>query len=312
MPKLGSVLKHTSRSRKARASLKDVIAVATYFSHFSYPVTAYELWCFLPVASSLKEVSRLIRRAVEEEKLVRLKNTDQYALGGHGISDELRIDRARNTENIITSNEYFFKLIKWVPWIELVGISGSCAMDNATQDDDLDIFIISAPGRIWLSRVSAICIAKITGKHRKYQDVQKGNYAGKICLNLFFDKNAVEIPQDRRNLYTAHEVVQMRPMMMRGEVYALFIQANSWVQEYFPNVVLSSQIDKAGWRYQRNEVCMLPESRTRSWLGDVGESVARWFQLKVMHAQTQELVSDKQLWFFPQDFSIQLRKKIPL
>lgn len=52
---------------------------------------------------------------------------------------------------------------------------------------------------------------------------------------MFLDEQHLSLPAQERDLYTAHEVVQMRPLWERDKIYEKFLQANEWVREYLPN-----------------------------------------------------------------------------
>lgn len=298
-------------------STHHIRAVLGYFRYFSYPVTVDELWYFTPVKSSRSRVQKIVEKLVVEGEVIKIGNRGQYALGGHGISVDARSRGALNSSNIRREGEMFLKFLSYMPWIELVGISGSCAMDNATALDDLDVFIVSAPGRIWLARLTAIISAKVLARHRTYSDVAQNQASHKICLNLFFDALHMTVPKSRQSLYTAHEVVQMRPVVIRGGAYEKFLHANSWVKSYFPNVSFDMQIQNSGRDVRDGMIYEVSDGTSGRWSsiylpGSLLEKCARWLQLKLMHTPTSETITDEQLWFFPHDFSERLRSKMPL
>ena len=67
------------------------------------------------------------------------------------------------------------------------------------------------------------------------QPHQRFLVSDKICLNLWLDETALSLPRNQRNLYTAHEVVQVKPILDRDYTYLKFIIANLWLKNYLPN-----------------------------------------------------------------------------
>lgn len=128
-------------------------------------------------------------------------------------------------------------ILSYFPTISLIAVTGSLAMDNAFVDDDLDIFIITRADTLWLTRPLVIFFLKAMGLRRptSLPEHHSSVVADKVCDNLWLDEAALALPKNKRNLYTAHEVLQARPLFDRGGAYAKFIIANSWTKKYLAN-----------------------------------------------------------------------------
>jgi len=151
---------------------------------------------------------------------------------------------------------------------------------------------------MWSSRIVAILIAKLFRLHRSKGMTET---ADKICLNLFYDGAHTQVPDPKKNTYIAHEIVQMKPLHVKGTMYEEFLTQNQWVQQFFPNLSLPT--------YTHKGIIRLP---IVSLFFDGVEFILKRFQLYVMHTQTREIVTDTQLWFFPDDFQDKLKKHIPM
>ncbi len=279
---------------------KAVLQVLKYFDYFRYAPTAEQIHTFLPVRMPKKSTQDVLNRMVLAGKL----NTGRLKYTGEGIysvPDRKAQIAHRNKKYHITEGKLqgistYVTYLGYMPWIDFVGISGSCSTHNAHALDDVDMFIISAPRGMWMARLSAVCIAKLLNIHRR-----RGakNVSGKVCLNLFFDGTDLPIPKHKRNLYTAHEVVQIIPMHVRGGVYQRFMHANAWVKKYFPNVVIKRPIHDTSFY-------LLPFL----YILNLG---ARQLQIRtILSHTTSEIVSDTQLWFFPDDFQKKIQKDIDI
>ena len=122
-------------------------------------------------------------------------------------------------------------LLKLIPWIKLIAVTGALAMNNSDQNDDIDLMIVTQANRLWLSRLLAtiLLLPQLRQPHQRFL------VSDKICLNLWLDETALSLPRNQRNLYTAHEVVQVKPILDRDYTYLKFIIANLWLKNYLPN-----------------------------------------------------------------------------
>ena len=112
-------------------------------------------------------------------------------------------------------------LLKLIPTIEAVFLTGSVAVKKAKKNADLDIMIITSSKTAWLTIAVVFLFLKIIKK-----------FKNPICPNIFLDLNHLEIKE--KNLYTAHEVLQAKCLYDRNKVSKKWLDANKWVKEYLP------------------------------------------------------------------------------
>ena len=89
---------------------------------------------------------------------------------------------------------------------------------------DIDYFIITQPGRLWLSRTLLIL----------YKKIFLLNSRKNFCVNYFVDSENLSIPD--RNIFTATEAASLIPMY-NATLYLELLRSNSWVQGYFPQLM---------------------------------------------------------------------------
>jgi len=111
------------------------------------------------------------------------------------------------------------------PFVRAVFISGSLSKHVMKPDSDIDFFIITEPGKLW------VCRTLLT----VYKKLILGNSYRNFCLNYFIDSNNLEIPD--KNIFTSTEVAFLLPMY-NYSVYELFMSKNSWIRAEFPNFKL--------------------------------------------------------------------------
>ena len=143
----------------------------------------------------------------------------------------LRQKRQRFSQLKLRRAQQTVKFFKLIPWIKLVAVTGALAMNNADKNDDIDLMIVTAADRLWLTR---LLLTILLFSHLR-RPVQNTGFGDKLCLNLWLDETALSLPKNQRNLYTAHEVTQAKPIFDRDFTYQKFINANLWIKTYLPN-----------------------------------------------------------------------------
>jgi hypothetical protein len=109
-----------------------------------------------------------------------------------------------------------------MPYVRMVALSGSLAHLNAEGAADLDLFVITAPHRVWSVTLSLLVIAKLAGWRRR------------MCLNYVISEQALRVaPED---LFSANQIIHLRPLTGRA-TFARFVRANAFVGRYYPNFV---------------------------------------------------------------------------
>ena len=284
---------------------KEIIKTVRYFAHFGY-------------APSLDEIHTFLTTKTTKEKLLTvINNISLYTLGEYSIYNikNYQIRRAISQKKIKIISHYI-KILSLFPQIKLVGLSGSMAMMNAKKTDDIDLFIICASNRLWTGRLIAVAIAWLLRLKRK----RKASRAtDKVCLNLFFQENCLRVPTYKQTEYVGHEILQMKPLFNKDQVYERFLRANKWVFRLFPNAkevsILRLSLRPSALRQSlRLEEMMVSKvepssiriSKKNNWVGNILnilENVLKALQLNIIKQhQTNEIITNSQLWFFPEDF----------
>lgn len=222
-----------------RVSLKESIRqTIAYASFFDFDLTVSELhyWLISPTTHSLSSVKKLSDRG---EELVTKRKA------------RLLI----STQKLIRA-EKFAHILSIVPTIKLIALTGSLAMNNAKKNDDIDLMIVTKQGTLWLTRLFVVPLIRLffksrypvshprvfhsltpfhpRGSHSATSGVVL-NTTDSVCLNLWLDTSALNLPRDKRSLYTAHEVLQIKPLLNRNHTYERFILENSWTKPYLAN-----------------------------------------------------------------------------
>jgi hypothetical protein len=171
-----------------------------------------------------------------------------------------------------------------VPFLEAVLLTGAVSVNNATKNDDIDICIITTPESLWTCRLFAVLKLERLGIRRRPHTQVRSD---QICLNLLLAANELTVPPALQNLYTAHEVIQTKPLFDPKGYHSRFIAANAWIHTYLPNIVI-------------------PKMKTRPAVSKQAplsvESSLRFVeQLYMRPKRTREMITPGKAYFHPRD-----------
>jgi|GEM_PF-2629047 len=125
------------------------------------------------------------------------------------------------------------KLLKTIPFIELIFITGSVASLNANINDDIDIFLVVKPKRVWITRLLEWIILNIHGIRRN-NCTSKESMSDKMDINYYKTSDNLELcPQ---NEAFAMQFVDSILIFYRNIAsYKNMIEHNAWISNYFPS-----------------------------------------------------------------------------
>jgi hypothetical protein len=186
---------------------QELLKTLSYFSFFSYVPTVKEVWLFLPVKISFGAFKKALSIYLRKEKDI--QKHGQYLYSGNKGG----IDIGAIQESNMASNKKLRQLddvyssFHINPFICFVGVTGSVAANNANEEDDIDVFIISYPHRLWICRLITIVLLTLRGARRTPRST---DVKDKVCCNLWFDGADLQVPRERQTVFTAREIVLMK------------------------------------------------------------------------------------------------------
>ncbi len=194
-------------------SLKTIL----YFSIFKYPLNLDEICKFHPVKDReqiASELDQLMNRNI-------ICKIDGFYLPDN---DEGCIEKRKKgnemASQVMCKAQERAKLIGKFPFVEGVGVSGSLSKGYYDEKSDIDFFIITKPGRLWVARTLLVLYKKIfLGNSRKY-----------FCVNYFLSSDNLEVCE--KNRFTATEIRTLIPFVGK-DVFTNFYKSNEWVNDIF-------------------------------------------------------------------------------
>jgi len=120
--------------------------------------------------------------------------------------------------------EKYLKLIKWIPWLKMIWIWNSVAMNSASKDSDIDLFLVTSPSSIWLNRIIITFIFQILLVRKTSK-----KHAWRFCLSFFATTNWLDFSpwKIKNDIYLYFWIIYFKPILDFDNTYDLFINKNS-------------------------------------------------------------------------------------
>jgi hypothetical protein len=194
-----------------------ILHTLAYADVFSYPLTVDEIHRYLTCRRSQYWE---IEVAIDNIGAVR-SSGEYYTLVGHENLAELRRLREANSRRLWPRALAWGKVISGLPFVRMLAVTGSLAMDNVDSSADIDYLVVTEVGRLWLCRALILLTARFALP-----------FGVRLCPNYMISLSRLEFHE--RNLYNAHEIAQMVPLAGMA-VYEELRAHNNWVEDFLPN-----------------------------------------------------------------------------
>lgn len=209
-----------------------ILKTLLYSDLFDYPLTPEEVAHYLiGIPSTADEVRACLAstRGLAE----RVVEVNGYlALRGREALIARRCDRALTSDQLWRHAQRFVRALRLLPFVRMIAITGALAMHNSAAGDDIDVLIVTAPDRVWLTRACAVALVYV-GKL----------FGDTLCPNYVISERALTL--DKHTLFVAHEFIQMVPLYGL-EVYYRMREANPWICHLLPNAARRPGDDPLG------------------------------------------------------------------
>jgi len=192
---------------------KSVLTTIIYYDVLDHSLTGFEVFkCLINPLHIVAQFEDLelepIRKISYFDILNTLNNLSKYIqekngfyfLKGKSRLYEKRIKRQKFSDEKLRKAKRIVKWFQMIPYIKMITISGSVALDNAKKKSDIDLLIVVKHKRIWIAR---------TDKSLK-----------------------IDFP----SLYNAQTYVHLIPIMQNEKnIYQKFVKSNRWINDYLFN-----------------------------------------------------------------------------
>jgi len=204
-----------------------------YFSLFNYPLTKEELFAFLWQPPRLGYEDFLTGLAEAERVGEVAARWGYYFFPGQDEAVENRRRRLVLSEEKMKLARRAAKKIRSTPFLRAIFVCNSVAAGLASPESDLDLFIITAPGRIWLVRFITNFWLRFLGWR-----VYGAKRRDRACLSFYVTDERLDLSSLRaldEDIHFAYWFCQLSPLYDPENYGVKLFEANRWVENYAPH-----------------------------------------------------------------------------
>ena len=200
---------------------KSVVRSLLYFEIFNHPLRVDEIIQCLDIPVSEPECVKIQIEQMVENGYIR-QQEGYYFINCKPDVIKRRIHGEELAIESLKKAKLFSSIIARFPFVRAVSLSGSISKYYMDKNSDIDYFIITRPGRMWVARTFLVLFKKLVLLNSKKY----------FCVNYFITEESLELKS--RNVYSATELTSIIPTYNYG-LYRFLMTRNSWVNEYYPN-----------------------------------------------------------------------------
>jgi len=200
----------------------------------------------------------------------------------------------------------FRKIFNMIPFIRLVAIANNLAYDNPTKRSDIDLVVVTKPGRLFTARLLLTFWTHLFRMRRHGKRIQ-----GRFCLSFYLteDNLSLESIAINEDIYLAYWLKTLQPVCGDYQTYIDLMDHNrKFIEDFFATPL---NYQKRHYRANRGWVRTIrrfKESLLRKKFGDWLEEKLREWQMtrmqKKLDGMTEQeekeasiIISDKMLKF---------------
>ncbi len=221
------------------ASLNRLIRLTlAYYDVFGMPLSGFEVWKHLLAPEGdaegkwhpkyrLSDIERALEEDVTAEKIA--SRSGFYMLCGR----ESLVVRRREEDKVSSARlkrvKRLASLLRYVPFVRMIGVTGSLALKQSGKESDWDLFIVLTRGYIFTGRTVVTGFLHAIGKRRHGTLVRD-----RACLNYFVTEDGLEI--GTKDLFSAHEYRFLIPVF-GFHTFQRFERKNHWLARFKVNAM---------------------------------------------------------------------------
>ena len=269
-----------------------ILQTVVYFSLFKYPLSQWEVWSFLPYKADLLTVRQSLAQLVAVGQLA--EKNGYYYLPSQEAVIECRQQRYPVSVYKFKKAQRIANWLRWLPGVQFVALANLMGAYNLRASGDIDLFIITRPGCLWVCRFWAVLGLQLCGLRPTPE-----NRRDKICLSFWLSNNNLRI--DRFKLpdeagcpdwYYIYWLANLRPLVEQGISYTRLIKQNPWLKTYLPNWRPGSYSPTINRQFVSRAAVVV--SRLTAWLAAPWEKTMMYWQQRFLPLAVKDLMNKDQ------------------
>lgn len=212
-----------SRSQSDEVIDTAILTCLCYFDVFLYPLTVQQIRDYLPHITLEKQVIKKHLQSPPLNAVISCRDNYYFlsdrdpSIVDQRLKDEQFAQKRWQTAKMMT------KIIKMFPYVRAVFVSGSLSKNLSRKESDIDYFILTAPGKLWISKTLLTAFKKIVLLNNRTW----------FCINYFRTTDHLSF-HNSVDYFTATELITLTPIYNSRYKDRLLLE-NKWLNSFFPN-----------------------------------------------------------------------------
>lgn len=204
-----------------------------FFDGLSLAITEMEVWqngFFDQSIFSYQDMMKEIEKLVEQKKIVR--KGAFVALTDHKEYADERIQRGMMSEEKYTKLRRAVSVLRYIPFIRMVGVCNTLAFDSARKEGDIDLLLVGKKNRLFITYTLSVALLHFLGLRRHSLHIQN-----RMCLSFYVSEDGLDMSRFELlggDPYLAQWTKSVIPLFVFGTIAEKFRKANAdWLVKYF-------------------------------------------------------------------------------
>lgn len=236
-----------------------VYSTVYYFSLFDFAPTLLEVERWLLRKEQLNNHTPTlaqIKNALDTHPRIDQTESFYYILDATNANKGVQLAQLRKQKYIYSDQKYrraqqFLPLLAAMPFVEAIWLTNSVAWANAREQSDIDLFIVTTPGRIWTARFFTTLWMRLF-RQRPHETA----HSKALCLSFYITKDHLNLEPYKIAPFDIHFgfwATQFYALYERNEqghtTHQQLAQANTWLNKQFQRTAYVHTIPRR--RYQQ-------------------------------------------------------------
>ncbi len=206
---------------------KCLLATVTWFDGFN-------------LALKVEQLPKLVlgKMVTLEEVLHALKYLDNYLeiedgyvfLKGRENMVKITEEKLKRKKSLEKRVEHWKWIFKMIPFLKMAAICNYNSFGDVSKKSDIDIFVVTNKGRIFLARTFLTFLTELWGVRR-----HDGKVVGQFCLSFYASEEYLQFESllFENDIYFAYWILALDPFYCEEGVWDKLWDQNQWLENYF-------------------------------------------------------------------------------
>jgi hypothetical protein len=127
-------------------------------------------------------------------------------------------------KHLFEKTQRYARYISWIPGLKMVAVCNSLSMyATKSWESDIDLFIVTAPKRLWSVRIMVTVIFQLLWVRRNGKKIKE-----RFCLSFFITDKALDFSSFaiQNDIYLFYWIYFLKPIISKDGTYERFLRAN--------------------------------------------------------------------------------------